>query len=249
MTRQVLLNNVDHHDLRVEIRHGAAFGDTVNQLAIFPTEFEQIQREFPILFRRQPGGAFQAVALLGLDRDENLFLGEAGWTSRYVPAIQRRGPFSIALQEREEHGEVRREPMIHVDLDDPRIGREHGHPLFLPHGGNAAALEHVSEALRIIYQGLERAGAMFALFEALSLIEPVALEIQLRQEKQYTLPDCHTVSAERFGALDAQALDRLHQEGFLAPALFAMSSLGNIYRLIELKNAKAAAPQPERINV
>src|SRR4029078_4512110 len=97
MTNRVLLNNVDHKDLRVALRHGADFGDAVNQLLIFPTEFEEVQREFPILFRREENGAYQCVALLGLDRDENLFLGEDGWLSRYVPALQQRGPFSIAL--------------------------------------------------------------------------------------------------------------------------------------------------------
>ena len=97
MTNRVLLNNVEHRDLRVVTRHSVDFGDAINQVLVFPTEFEDLQREYPILFRRDAEGNIQAVALLGLDRDENLFLDGEGWHARYVPAVQRCGPFSIGL--------------------------------------------------------------------------------------------------------------------------------------------------------
>src|SRR3954468_3533765 len=129
MTKRGLLNNVDHQDLRVVARHGAEHGDSVNQMLVFPTEFEALQREYPILFRRDDDGDYQAVVLLGLDRDENLFLGADGsWQSRHVPALASRGPFSIGLARREAGEE--REPMIHIDLEDPRVGTDEGEPLF-----------------------------------------------------------------------------------------------------------------------
>ena len=235
MTNKVLLNNVDHQDLRIDTRHGPAFGDAVNQVLIFPTEYEEVQREYPIFFRRGESGAFQSVALLGLDKDENLFLGEGGWDARYVPAMQERGPFSIALQE--QPGEARPEPMIHVDLDHPRIGAQGGEKLFLPHGGNAPYLEHVTALLRLIHVGLEVTAPMFAAFEALGLIRPVAVEIRLSAEEQYVLPDFHTIDEAVLAALDGAALERLNQAGFLLPAVFASCSLANMHRLSGRKRA------------
>ena len=91
MTKRVLLNNVDHAELRVVTRRGAEFGDGVNQALVFPTEFDALQREYPILFRRDANGEMQALALLGLDRDENLFLADGRWNARYVPAALERG--------------------------------------------------------------------------------------------------------------------------------------------------------------
>ncbi len=87
MTHHVPLDNVDHADLRVAIRHGAAFGDAVNQLLVMPGEFEELQREFPILFRRggDADAPWYAVVLTGFDQDENLFLADGGWTTRAVP--------------------------------------------------------------------------------------------------------------------------------------------------------------------
>jgi len=237
MTRTVLLNNVDHRDLRLAPRQGPEFGDGVNQLLVFPTEFEEVQREYPIFFLKSADGAFQAVALLGLDRDENLFLEGEAWQARYVPAVQARGPFSIALQEREDGPE----PMIHVDLDDPRIGTSDGLPLFLPQGGQSPLLDHVSAVLRTIYAGLEMGGPMFAAFAELGLIEPVAVQVMLSDVESYDLSDYHAVSEDRLAALDGVSLERLNRAGFLRAAFLAAASLGNVRRLIDLKNCRNGA--------
>lgn len=245
MTNRVLLNNVEHHDLRL-VLGGQAPGDAVNQMLIFPTEFEEVQREFPIFFRRGEDGAFQSVALLGLNRDENLFLGPGGWQSRYIPALQQRGPFSIGLQEQEVEGELRRDPMIHIDLDDPRVSRTEGEPLFLTHGGNSPLLDRVADVLRTIYTGIEVAKTMFATFEEFGLIEPVTVEIQLSETERYNLPSYHTIGEESFARLDGASLERLHHAGFLRAAFAVLSSLGNVPRLIDLKNRKrAGAAGPE----
>ncbi len=243
MTNKVLLNNVDHADLRVIVRHAAEFGDNVNQVLVFPTEFDDVQREYPIFFRRDPGGALQSVALLGLDRDENLFLDEHGWQGRYVPAVLQRGPFLIGLQERQAVGQARQEPMVHIDLDHARVSRSEGLPLFLPHGGNAPYLDHIAGVLRAIYTGMEATAPMFAAFEAAGLIEPVSVEIALDETRKYVLPDLFTISRAALAALDGARLDQLNRTGFLGVAFLVASSMGNVSRLIELKNAKQPADQ------
>ena len=88
MANRVPLDNVDHQHMRVMQR--ATADVSVNQALVVPSEFEQLQREYPILFRKDSDGEFQAVAVLGLDRGENLFLSEGEWTTRYVPATLRR---------------------------------------------------------------------------------------------------------------------------------------------------------------
>jgi hypothetical protein len=239
MARTALLNNVDHATLRVAPRFGAEHGDAVNIMLLVPTEFIEAQREFPILFRPAPEGGLQAVALLGLDRDENLFLAPEGWRSRYIPAVQRRGPFLIGVEPRGpgEPGE----PMIRVDLDDPRVGAADGVDLFRAQGGNAPYLEHVAEALQMLHIGVAQTAPMFAAFEAEQLLAPVRIEIQLDEGHRYDLPEFLAVSAERLGALDGAGLERLRQAGFLAHAFAAVASLGNIRHLIALKNARRAA--------
>lgn len=235
MTKAVLLNNVDHGDLRVLTGHGPAFGDNINQVLIFPTEFEEIQREYPIFFRRDANGAFQSVALLGLDRDENLFLDDRGWQARYVPALQQRGPFSIGAPA--DGGE----PMIHVDLEHPRVSRTDGEAVFLPAGGNSPYLQRVSRCLGVVFDGLQVNGPMFETFEALGLIQAVEVEVELDDRTRYDLPELFTIDQAQLASLGGSNLERLHQSGLLRAATFVASSLANVDRLISLKNAKMAA--------
>jgi hypothetical protein len=234
MTNVVQLNNVDHADLKLA---SAAPGSDamVNQALVFPNEFEPLQREFPILLRKGEDGAFQAVALLGLDRDENLFVDAQGWRTRTAPAMLQRGPFSIGLPA--EGGDAAG-PMIHVDLADPRVSRTDGAPLFRDHGGNTPLLDNIAAVLRTIYAGMDLTAPMVAAFEHEGLIEEAALAIELDDTRRYRLDGYYTPSAERFRQADGATLERLHRAGFLACALWMLSSLGNIARLIDLKNAR-----------
>ncbi|WP_442680779.1 SapC family protein [Sphingomonas sp. ASY06-1R] len=237
---RVLINNIDHADLKVAIRVGAAFGDSVNQMPIFPSEFEEVQRHFPIVFRQGEEG-MQAFALLGLDRDENLFLEGDRWTTAYVPASQRRGPFSMAVTRPQSEGEEPGEPMIHVDLDDARVGVEDGFPLFLQHGGNAPYLDHIAGVLRIIFEGLTSAPHVYATLEEAGLLQPVTMNIQINDEKGYDLPDLFVIDQQALGDLTGERLETLHRSGLLRAATMAAASLSNVSRLIDLKNKREAA--------
>lgn len=241
MTNTVLLDNVAHKDLRVRTGFSAEFGDGINTCIVFPTEFAYVQREYPILFRKDTNGDLQSMALLGLDKDENLFLDGTGWNARYVPAVQQRGPFLIGFRQRDVDGEVVREPVIHVDLDNPRISETEGEPVFLKHGGNSPYLERANRMLQIIYKGSEHMRPMFAAFEEVGLIEEIQVDIELDEKVKYKLPGFLTISEERMAELDGAQLERLNKSGYLHLAMLVITSLGNVSWLIELKNRRRIA--------
>lgn len=241
MTNAVLLDNVAHKDLRVRTGYSAEFGDNVNLAPIFPTEFAFAQREYPILFRKGANGNLEAVALLGLDKGENLFLDNDGWNARYVPAIQRRGPFLIGVHPRQDLSSEKHEMMVHVDLDHPRISRTEGAPVFLRHGGNSPYLERAVRMLQMIAHGAEFADPMFSAFLEAGLIDETELEVKLNERTQYTLPGFLTINQERLAELDGQTLERMNQAGYLQLAMLVVTSLGNMNWLVELKNRKIAA--------
>jgi hypothetical protein len=233
--QHVLVNNVEHADLKVAIRAGAEFGDSVNQMLVFPTEFEEAQREFPIVFRRRDDG-MHAYLLLGLDKDENLFLDGDRWTSRYVPAIQRRGPFAIGRTRAEGVAEPTGEPMIHLDLDDSRVGDADGHPLFLEHGGNAPYLDHIAGVLRVIFEGMEAAPTVYAAIEEAGLFQPITMQLNVSEDRGFELPDLFVIDQTALAALTGEQLERLHASGILRAATMAAASLGNIQALVDRKN-------------
>lgn len=231
MTGAVLLNNVEHGGLRVAIRHGASHGDAVNQMLLVPTEFLDAQREFPIVFSR-PTGEWIASALLGFDPGENLFLTPKGWASRYIPAVQRRGPCLIGVVEGGTDAEVRILP------DDPRVGDPTGEPLFLPMGGPSPYLDHIRHALATLHAGTTAAPAMFSAFEAADLLREIVLDVEIDSDRRYAIGNFWTVDAARLGELDGATLVALNEGGHLALAFAVVASLGNIQRLIDLKLAR-----------
>ena len=229
MTNKMRLDNVVHAQLRVAPGYDAAYGDAVNQIALFLPEYEEAQRDYPILFQRDEEGTLQAVAILGFERDENLFLEAGRWTAGYVPAMARRGPFLIGFSQGE--------PVIHVDMDHPRVGQE-GEPLFLAQGGQGPMLERALDALRVIHVGNDAAKDASALLDELGLVEAVTLDVQVSERHSYNFDSYLAITHEKIAALDAAALARLNAAGLLLPAVFAASSLANLNRLIARKRTR-----------
>ncbi len=239
MPRHEMVNNVTHKNLRVITRHGPEFGDNVGTVMIVPTEFGDIQREYPIFFRQDTQGEFMSVALLGFAKDENLFLEGDRWDANYVPAMLARGPFLIGFQQREEGGDVRREPVIHIDMESPRVSQTEGEPAFLDLGGNSPYLNRIAGILNGINQGIDVSKAMFAAFTAAGLIEPLKVEVKFAEE-QYDLVGLQTINREKLANLDAQTLHSLHRSGFLQGAFLVVNSLQNVQRLVDRKQRRKA---------
>lgn len=234
MANPVLLNNIEHKDLRVITRHGKGLGDSHPYVPTFAGEFRLLQAHYPIVFSKpaedQP---FEPVALFGFENDENLFLTESGWDASTIPLLVERLPFLIG-----KHGE---ELMIHIDLDSPRISKTEGEPLFLEHGGMTPYLENVNSMLITVHQGMEsNAGFIEALVKH-ELLESFALDVQLDDGSQHRMTGFSTIHEENLNKLDAATLDSLHKQGYLAAIYFQLASLSNFRALIDRKNARNAA--------
>ncbi|MEH6592317.1 MAG: SapC family protein [Halioglobus sp.] len=239
--KAVVLSNVEHKDLKVDTRYGARYGDNVNRALAFSAEFDDLHKEYPILFHKDPEtGAFHPHAILGFDKDENLFLGEDGWLGNHVPAILSRGPFLIGFQSQEVDGQMRKEPVIHIDMDNPRVGVDDGQAVFLPLGGDTPYLENVMRTLQVIHKGASYDNTLFSSLESMDLLEPVSIEVTLSNIDKVNFNNYYTVNKEKLAQLDGESLEKLNKSGVLNLAIFALSSLSNFNKLIELKNMKSA---------
>ena len=238
MARIALLNNVDHHDLRLERRRGAANGEDINQVRVFPSEFRNLQRDYPLFFRRGDDGTFHTVALLGLDAGENLYLDETGgdakWTARFIPAILDRGPFSIGVEQQGDN----QGHMMMLDLDHPWLGHERGEPLFLSHGGNGPAVTRAAETLRLLHEGVALERDMFAALAELNLLAALDINLRVDETREYLIPGLYTLHAEALRALDGEVLRRLYLHGFLDLATCVLLSHDNLDRLITEKSRR-----------
>lgn len=235
MSQAVLLNNIDHHDLRVITARGAPYGDDTMLAPTFFREFRELQAYYPIVFQKSGDGGLQPVALLGLRQNENLFLDGPHWDAHYLPTAIERLPFLIGIADDE--------PMIHVDLDHPRVvrGDGQGEPVFLEHGGITPFLERIASVLRLLHEGLQDNTDFIAALQRHELLEPFSLDIELNDGSQHRLSGFHTIHEQRLQQLDGAALLELSRAGYLEAAYMALASLSHLRDLIERMNRRHAA--------
>lgn len=237
MTNAVLLNNVEHRDLRVITERSADFGDDAWYALTFPLEFRALQGHYPIFFQRDAGnGNFFPLVLLGFQPGENLYLRDGKWNSSYVPLAIRREPFLIGRQSVVEDGVEKTRRVIHIDLDSPRVNRERGEPLFLEYGGNSSFLDTVADMLEAIHQGIEQNERFVRALQVHGLLEPFTLDVTLDNGESNQLKGFYTIDEERLRGLNAEDLDELHRAGFLEAIYMAMASQSQLRRLIDEKN-------------
>lgn len=240
MVNAAVLDNVEHHDLRLIERRAPEFGDAVNESVVFPSEIAELSREYAIYFRVTAADGPQAFALLGLDPGENLFVGDGVWRARRLPAMMQRGPFLIGMRAADDGAG---QPVLMLNLDDARVSRTEGTPLFLRHGGRSPALERSATALRTIHAGLGESRAMFDAFLDAGLLAPLQIDIRLDDRTAYALPDIYSISEEALASLSGDMLRQLNRNGLLALAFHIRASLGNLGWIIDEKNRRRAAEQ------
>jgi len=234
MANPVLLNNIEHKDLRIITRHGSDLDESHPFVPTFPAEFRLLQAHYPIIFRKETEDApFEPIALFGFEADENLFLSENSWDASTIPLLVDRLPFLI--------GREGDELMIHIDMDSPRISKTEGEPIFLEHGGMSPYLENVNSMLVTVHEGMQSNAAFIETLVKHELIEGFSLDVTLDDGSQNRLGGFYTINEERLAALDGGALAELHKANYLGPIYYQLASLSNFRGLIDRKNARRAA--------
>ncbi|MET0718801.1 MAG: SapC family protein [Pseudoxanthomonas sp.] len=228
MARHVLLNNIDHKDLRIDTARNAALGDEVMFAITFPAEFRNVQAYYPIVFRKTAEGAFQPIALFGFQEGRNLFLDGGRWDAAYVPLAIERQPFLIG---RDGDG-----LMVHIDLDNPRVRTDGGEPLFRDQGGTTPYLDRITSVLSTLHDGLETLPAFMEALLQYELLESFALDVELDDGSLNRLVGFYTIDEEKLRALDGTALQQLHRNGFLEPLYMAVASVSRFRDLIDRMN-------------
>ena len=237
MSRHVLLDNVNHGDLRIRQVYAPGEGYDEHVVRVFPSEFIVLQREYPLFFMKNgESGDFEPVALLGFDPGENLFLGDPEWDADYIPLGIRRQPFLIGLQQQEIDGVPSEVPVVHVDLDHPSVSRTEGKPVFLAQGGESPHLEQMTAVLHAIHEGHEANRELSRILVGLELIESVKIDVEFADGSKRSLSGLFKIAEERLAQLGGGGLEALNSAGHLQNVFLMLASLSSMPRLMERKN-------------
>lgn len=229
------LNPKHHSDIKIDTNYSAELGHNQGAVMVLPHELRDVQREYPILFRKHhETGRLFPNALLGFTEHENLYLSANNqWHSDYVPMAFRKGPFLIGFKH-DQNGQ--QSPILSIDMDDPRVSNNGDVGLF---DGENNPSEYLNNINDILHQMHEDNGIMLSMIDAfneLNLIEPLTLDIHLSNGERINFAGAYTIAEEKLLALKGSALEKLNGAGFLSAAYYISGSLGNIQKLINIKN-------------
>ena len=236
MANHVLLDNINHKDLKIISKRSADLGDNIPSVVTFPFEFRDIQTNFPICFcKDSETGKFYTAALFGFEEKENLFLEGDQWDAAYTPLMLERQPFFIGKQQ-VQNGEEQR--LIYIDMDSPRVSSNQGQQLFLEQGGTSEYLQRISSILEAIYQGQQQTNEFVELMLKYDLIESFTLKVELNDATQNQLQGFYTINEDTLNGLSAEVITELMASGYLQAAFMVIASMSNFRSLIERKNRR-----------
>lgn len=202
-----------------------AFSLGLHAVPLGASEFAMALRDYPIVFlQRRADAPLEAVAILGMQAGQNLFVMPDGrWDRRtYIPAFIRRYPFSIA-------GGKAGERTVCVD---PAAVSAEGDALFDDAG---ALLQHWSMFERLLHEyedELTRSRELAARLQRLGLLAPFAMRAELSGGFSLSLEGMHRVERPRLAALDAKALGQLISQGDMDCVYAHLLAQDNFLRLV-----------------
>jgi hypothetical protein len=237
MANNVLINSVDHQNLKVITEHSTTYHDDVWYGLTFPAEFRSAQAYYPIFFNKDAEtGQFFSVALFGFQDKENLFLADNGWDAGYIPLSVARQPFLIGVQKVNEDGEDKEQRVLHIDLDHPRVNSDKGEALFLEFGGNSPYLDNAADMLETLHHGIIDNKLFTDMLVEYDLLEQFTLDVALNDHSKHQMVGFYTINEDKLNELSSKTLTKLHDKGYIQAIYMAIASQANVRNLLNRKN-------------
>lgn len=224
----VPLSKEQHKKLYIEPVEGFAFATDTNSLYAAVAEFPRASREYPIVFAPDNTGGIFPVVLLGLKRNQNLFVGKDGkWNADYIPAYARRYPFILATPDAKKN-------QFTVCIDESYPGfntAKEGQPLFNAKGEDGPVLKQAVEFLKD-YQSHVRLTESFCKgLQELDVLEPVQANVALKSGQKLSIAGFQCVSRKKLKELAPKKLADLAKSDQLELIYCHLQSLNNINNL------------------
>lgn len=228
---------------RVDLPAQGALPDVFRSMHIIPLSYAEIaiaSRDYPIAFVSGDGELnFLAMAILGLEQQQNLFLtADGAWDpATYVPAYVRRYPFCMARVTLDGKEQSERIACVETSALAPD-----GEPLYDDKGGELPAWTERKALLFEFEADLARSEEMCRSLKDLGLLEPFVIQAVPRNEAPLAMTGVHRVSEQKLAELPAAKVKPLMQNGVLARVYAHLISQLNFQRLLDRRAARSAAP-------
>ena len=238
----VALDRNHHRALRLQLPVDlAAAAGKLNACFLHGAEFAQACLEYPIVFVRagtdadgQPQVA--PMAVLGLTRDENLYLQpDGGWSAQYLPAQLRVYPFALAQVDAQQAA-------LCIDRSYAGLSEAAGEPLFDAGGEPSALVQRMQRQLPELEAEVQRTRRGCERLMALELLQEMRLDISQGEGTPALRVDGFmAVAEEKLLKLDDATLAELVRSGLMRLIHAHQVSMVHLRRLAERRAMRAAA--------
>lgn len=234
-----------HRVLLPEARKLPLVFRSITALPLSYTEFSVACRDYPIAFIGNDG-AYVAMAVLGMENQQNLFVTpEGAWDPAvYLPAYVRRYPFCMTRVTVDGKEQPER-----IACVEKRAISDKGEALYDARGGELPAWVERKKLLFEYEADLVRSDEMSRALAGLGLLEGFTMQAQPNQGAPLAVTGMYRVAEEKLAALAPETLKDLAQKGMLARVYAHLISLANFGRLLDRRAAQAtpaATPARER---
>lgn len=224
--KPVVLNRDAHRDLKIRPSTSLGYAAATNSVPLAGSEFAAAARQFPILFVSDPSKKTFPIALLGLRKDENLFVEADGrWSGMYVPAFIRRYPYVLADKGNPADFNVC------IDEGYPGFNTQEGEPLFAEDGTEGPMLKQAVEFLKSYQTEAARTEAFCAEVQRLDLLIPQAITVNPKGGAQFKLDGFSLIDEQRLMKLDDKEAGNLLRAGYMGWIYAHLLSTHNITEL------------------
>ncbi len=206
------------------------------------TEFATAIHDYPIAFvSGNAGNSFVAMAILGLEAQQNLFVADDdAWDAGvYLPAYVRRYPFCMTRVTVD--GKEQSERIACVEK---RAINAKGEALYDSKGEPLPVWDQLRKLLFEFEADLARTEDMCRKLHELQLLETFTAQVAPQGEPPIALTGMYRVSEEKLQALPAGMLQELARNGMLSRVYAHLLSLDNFQRLLDRRAARRAREKP-----
>lgn len=238
MNNLIAIDSHLHRNLAIDNKKIEQHGAHLNLVPLVVAEFTHAASQYPIvLTKNEETGQFGFAALTGFEMGENLFWQDQQWQGLYLPLQIQRQPFFIGASQESNNDAYQ----VCFDADSPALCQgdepsENGQLLFTQDGAETEYFQHAKQCLSQLLQGEKANEQLLQQLTELQLIQPMSLEITFANEQNKRINGLYTIDKDKMSQLSQESVFKLFQTGMLESIYAMLTSLGQLYALIERKN-------------
>lgn len=239
MENLVALEQSAHQHIKIDTQKAQSHAENINMIPVVMAELNQIAVQQPIVFaKNSETGEFTLNALLGFEQHENLFYQHSQWQGVYLPLQLQRQPFFVG----DTHAKQTQYPVC-INLNSPAVINNQAQsqndlePIYTQNAEESGYFKKIKQCLGHLLQGeIDNKKLIDTLLQH-ELLQPLSIEVTFQNSQKTKLNGLYTINQERLAQLDSDQITLLHQRALLPAIYTVITSLGQIYPLIERKNA------------